>query len=71
MAAGLRLDVDLKTVHVLFIQCIFVHVLLCYQHLIFSPFVPLSLTECLDFSYYSTPFETHTLYIKYTNSFKL
>ena len=42
----LPLDVDLKRVHVLFIQCIFVHVPLCYQCLIFVPFVPSA--DCLS-----------------------
>ena len=41
LVSGLPLDVDLfKSVRVLCIQCIFVHVPLCYQCLIFVPFVP-------------------------------
>lgn len=35
---GLPLDVDLKSVHVLFIQCISVHVPRSYQYVIFVPF---------------------------------
>lgn len=49
------LDVDLKSVHALFIQHIFVHVLLSYQYLIFVLFVPFACLAILVTTYNRCP----------------